>query len=309
VRDLQARLGRLGYASTDSPAAFGDGTEAAVRHFQRERGLAVDGVGGIQTWSALVEAGFALGDRLLYLRQPMLRGDDVADLQRRLGTLGFDAGRVDGIFGPRTAAALDEFQRNAGLTADVICGPDTIAALRRLGSRAATSVPVSLLREEEGLRAGPRGLRDRRIAVSHGGGLDAVADALARTLHDGGSDVVVILHPDPSNRAAEANQFGAEVVVDLAVHDGEVQQVAYYATEGFESVGGRRLAALLAAGLTSVLGPTDLCGMRLPVLRETRMPAVACQLGSPATLVRRTPELTAAIHDALACWADVPLDG
>src|SRR6266545_3977054 len=46
----------------------------------------------------------------------MLRGDDVYELQRELGSLGFDAGRVDGIFGPRTLEALLGFQRNAGVT-------------------------------------------------------------------------------------------------------------------------------------------------------------------------------------------------
>ena len=44
----------------------------------------------------------------------MLRGDDVAELQQDLGALGFDAGRVDGIFGPRTKDALEQFQRNIG---------------------------------------------------------------------------------------------------------------------------------------------------------------------------------------------------
>lgn len=309
MRDLQARLGRLGYASTDPPASFADATEAAVRRFQRDRGLVVDGVCGVQTWAALVEAGFALGDRLLYLRAPMLRGDDVAELQRRLGILGFDGGRVDGIFGPRTAAALEEFQRNAGLTIDVICGPDTIAALRRLASRAAVSVPVSLLREEEGLRVGPRGLHARRIVVGHGGGLDALADALGRSLQDGGSVVAIVLHPDPSQRAAEANRFEAEVAVDLAVRDGEPHRVAYYATDGFESVGGRRLATFLSDALTPVCGPTEACGMRLPVLRETRMPAVAVQVGSADLLVRRTPELSTAIHRSLGRWTDTPVDG
>ena len=78
-----------------------------MRPFQEHRGLRSDGVCGPQTWSALVEAGRVLGDRLLYYRNPMLRGDDVATLQRQLGALGFDAGRVDGIFGsaPTTRCA------------------------------------------------------------------------------------------------------------------------------------------------------------------------------------------------------------
>ena len=63
----------------------------------------------------------------------MLRGDDVAELQQRLCTLGFDTGRVDGIFGDATVRALDEFQRNAGLPVDGIVGGATLQELVRLG--------------------------------------------------------------------------------------------------------------------------------------------------------------------------------
>ena len=73
--------------------------------------------------AALVEAGYRLGDRSLYLHSPMMRGDDVADLQLRLGGLGFDAGRIDGVFGPDSARALLDFQRNTGLATDGIAGP------------------------------------------------------------------------------------------------------------------------------------------------------------------------------------------
>ncbi|MGA1038531.1 MAG: peptidoglycan-binding domain-containing protein, partial [Ilumatobacteraceae bacterium] len=58
------------------------------------------------TWTALVEAGWTLGDRLLMITAPNLRGEDVAELQRILARLGFNCGRVDGIFGPDTAGAL-----------------------------------------------------------------------------------------------------------------------------------------------------------------------------------------------------------
>ena len=112
--DVQRRLERLGFSlGTDAKGAYGVGTRAAVEAFQYRRGLRVDGVCGRQTWSALVEAGRRLGDRFLYRRSPMLRGDDVAELQQRLSALGFDTGRVDGIFGDLTSAALGEFQRNA----------------------------------------------------------------------------------------------------------------------------------------------------------------------------------------------------
>src|SRR5437764_8816250 len=149
VRDLQRRLAALGLDSaSDEPGEFGPGTEAAVRAFQQQRGLVVDGLCGPQTWAALVESGFTLGDRTLYFRQPMLRGDDVTELQRRLNSLGFDARRIDGIFGADTHRALVDFQRSAGLVADGVCGADTITALARVVPLADGSVAGARDRDE-----------------------------------------------------------------------------------------------------------------------------------------------------------------
>src|SRR6266508_1010214 len=113
VRDVQARLGALGFRVDPAEAGrFGPATEAAVREFQQRRGLVVDGIVGVGTWAELVEAGYGLGDRTLYLHYPFLRGDDVRTLQARLSALGFDAGREDGIYGERTDRGVREFQRN-----------------------------------------------------------------------------------------------------------------------------------------------------------------------------------------------------
>ena len=159
----------MGFDLTGEPAGrYGDATVQAVRTFQERRGLRVDGICGPQTWGALVEAGYRLNDRLLYLRAPMLRGDDVSELQEDLGSLGFDAGRVDGIFGPRTVTALEEFQRNAGLTIDGICGPDTVAALRRV-VRPQGAAPVVSVRETQRLLDAPRRLQGRRVGVGETG--------------------------------------------------------------------------------------------------------------------------------------------
>ncbi|GAA0794376.1 peptidoglycan-binding protein [Spirilliplanes yamanashiensis] len=56
-------------------------------------------------------------------------GDEVVKLQQMLADLGHYAGPLDGRFGPLTRAAVQAFQRAAGLPADGIVGPRTWAAL------------------------------------------------------------------------------------------------------------------------------------------------------------------------------------
>lgn len=53
VRYLQGKLGQLGYAPGHVDGKFGPNTESAVRAFQHDHGLSVDGIVGPQTWGAL----------------------------------------------------------------------------------------------------------------------------------------------------------------------------------------------------------------------------------------------------------------
>ncbi len=309
MADLQRRLARLGHASGES-GRFGPGTTAAVEAFQDASGLRVDGICGEQTWAALVEANWRLGDRLLYERRPMLRGDDVSVLQARLGTLGFHAERVDGIFGPRTAGALVDFQRNSGLTADGICGPATVSALDRLGPRTPASVKGGVV-ERERLRAAPRKLHGRRVLVADSGGLGALAARVTRVLHHHGALVIVAAHPDGSAQATQANSFEADVVVGLAVARNTESRCAYYATTGFQSDGGHRLAILLATGLGApgmMTAPTSVAGMRIPLLRETRMPAVLCELAPAQAVVEQSAAVADVIGSAIRSWVAEPLE-
>lgn len=57
------------------------------------------------------------------------RGEEVRSLQNKLRAAGFDPGRSDGIFGPRTERALRGYQRSMGLQNDGIAGRRTFAAL------------------------------------------------------------------------------------------------------------------------------------------------------------------------------------
>jgi N-acetylmuramoyl-L-alanine amidase len=311
VRDLQRRLARLGIDISSSEAGtYGSRTEAAVRHFQRQRGLLETGRCDEPTWAALVEAGYRLGDRLVYLRSPMVRGDDVADLQRQLGALGFDAGRVDGIFGPGTERALKDFQRNAGLTSDGVCGPDVLASFSRVSSKIDATSNVAGVRERERLRTAPRLMHGRRVVVGDAGGLDVLARALSRLLRDAGALVAVQHNPDPSAQATEANSFDADVYLGLAMTAETPVRVAYYATTGFESAGGRRLAEQLVdlLGRDESLEVEPARGMRLPVLRETRMPAVMVHLAPAERVVAGTAALAQTLCDGVVRWAEAPVE-
>ncbi len=312
VADVQRRLEQLGFSTGIDPrGSYDAGTRAAVEGFQHRRGLRVDGVCGRQTWSALVEAGHQLGDRFLYRRTPMLRGDDVAELQQRLSALGFDTGRVDGIFGDTTSAALGDFQRNVGLPVDGIAGASTVRALLRFGARHDDSELVTSVRDRERLRQSPRTLAGRRVAVGEEGGLDAAVAGLRRLLVNEGAVVSTHHHPDGSVQASEANAGGAEVYIGLRLDAGGHHcSTAYYAVERYSSPGGRRLAELLQSSLPASLDLPDggSRGMSLPVLRETRMPAVICEISPATVVVERASTLARATVGALAEWVSSPWD-
>ena len=57
-------------------------------------------------------------------------GPQVRALQRALAHLGYSPGTIDGQYGPSTTQAVKSFQTAHGLTADGVCGPKTIAALK-----------------------------------------------------------------------------------------------------------------------------------------------------------------------------------
>ena len=148
VQELHRMLKSLDYEIDEQSETFSHETESAIKEFQEHRGLDPSGICDQKTWDLLVENSYVLGDRLLYLGRPMLRGEDIAELQRSLGSLGFDAGKVDGILGPDTQKAVELFQRNSGLVVDAIFGPNCMVALRRLGERVGQG-SVAVIKEKE----------------------------------------------------------------------------------------------------------------------------------------------------------------
>jgi peptidoglycan hydrolase-like protein with peptidoglycan-binding domain len=148
VAQLQARLNSLGFSVGSADGVFGPRTTAAVKAFQRARGLTADGVVGPATWSKL-----GIGDRRVAPPTtqggsgPTLklgaRGEPVRQLQLRLHAMGFPNLAVDGSFGPGTLAAVKSFQRARGLTADGVVGPATWSKLGIHVKGAPTSTPPS----------------------------------------------------------------------------------------------------------------------------------------------------------------------
>lgn len=288
----------------DEAGTFGPSTRAAVEAFQRHRGLRIDGIVGTLTWERLVEAGFKLGDRPLAPRVPWLRGDDVAELQERLAALGFNPGRVDGIFGPQTASAVTGFQRDTGLAPDGIAAGATTAELLRLAVRHPRSTLVNEVHERNAARHAT--LDSMIIALGHAGGLESLVTATARELRSRGAQPRVLTDRDEGPLAAAANAAGATCLVVVRLDAGASAATAlYFASERSESPAGHQLADALSAGAARALGvPGATRGMTLTVLRESAMPAAVLEVGPLDALVERAGDLAAGIALGLERWAD-----
>lgn len=62
------------------------------------------------------------------------QGDEVKRIQKKLKSLGYYKGTVDGVYGANTMKAVKSFQKNCGLKADGVAGPKTIRYLGLEGS-------------------------------------------------------------------------------------------------------------------------------------------------------------------------------
>ena len=292
---LREHLHRLGHRF-GGERDFGERTEQAVRTFQTTRRLRADGICGPQTWSALHDSGYALGDRILALRKSMLRGDDVASLQHRLSALGFDPGRPDGVFGPGTEAALREFQHNAGVANDGVCGPATITALDRLDALAGGSVVA--VRERESLATKTRTVVLRRVALNGSGQAKDLFDRVADLLGAMGAEILRLLGDDDGATARAANEYGAELFVARQEPDEAGHRLSFFGTAGFGSVGGHHHATHLATSLAPILGECAIDARTYAVLRETKMAAVVLHLDD-AEIARNADALAPAIADGI----------
>lgn len=312
IADLRARLDRLGLIRNSTGTDdFDLEVDAAVRAFQQQRGLTVDGLVGSQTLRHLEEARWQLGDRALsFTPGHLMRGDDVATLQRRLTNLGFDTGRIDGIFGQQTDLALRDFQRGVGVSADGTAGVETFRALDRL-SRSVMGGEPERLRQHVLLDSLRTGISDKVIVLdaAHGGSdpgncsggmieAELVGDLASRIegrLAALGTTVLLTRAVRGSagtltdiERANFANETDADLLVSLHIDACETSRASgvasfHYgvANDGGWSHSGERAARRIHA---AILNATDLHDCQVQhktweLLRLTRMPTVWIEAG------------------------------
>lgn len=297
ITQVSNTLVRLGFLKTEVSSLTPEVTQA-LKAFQQERGLSVDGEMNAVTLAALEEARWKLGDRVLqFVPQKMLRGDDVATLQSRLVEMGFNSGRVDGIFGTRTEAAVKEFQKSTGAKADGICGPATVMSLIRLVKVVSGGASAQVRENAARIVKGPA-LANKVIVI------DPSSEASdAEICYDIGSRLegrlialgvtVVMTHgpntnPTENERIEKANNCGADLVISLHTDTYPNEKACgvttyYYGADahGIHSVVGEKFANLVQREITA---RTDLQNNRTHsktwnFLRLTKAPTVRVDLG------------------------------
>ena len=279
VRDIQDRLSALGFVSSvDERSVFGERTMAAVKEFQRAKGLDIDGIVGPNTWRSLYEAGYRLGDRILFFRRPMIRGEDVSELQSRLNTLGFDSGKVDGIFGPASEEAVLDFQHNRDLAEDGKAGPSVVTEIH-LVTRGEMKEGRQAVREREWLRRLPATVAGARVYLdasnrdeAEAQGTWAAASAAAHRLQELGGLPVLSRSQDTALpervRALRANRLGSDLIIAFQISSDDSNCVFYFGSEHSSSAAGKMLAEAVAASTGGVVE-----ARASAMLKETRAPA------------------------------------
>lgn len=295
VQEVADRLYRIGHLPQRRPVShvFDEELAEAVRHFQQQRGLIVDGTVDEETYRLLEEARWALGDRTLYHTSgKLMAGEDVTLLQLKLAELGFQPGRIDGLFGVNTANAVREFQKSVGLPIDGVCGATVFKALSQLSRTVAGGNPY-LLRAQLS-QEHFSGVQTRSIVLdtNDSAGDLLCADLIIRTegrLSALGSSVSTtfgLKSIDETTKASFVNNIGADIYINVSrtsFKSSKAQGCASYyfaGGGGWSSVRGRRLAELIQEEITSLTELIDgrVHGKSWDLLRQTQMPAVQVEV-------------------------------
>ena len=297
---------RLGFISSPSDI-FDEKLTQGVKAFQQDRGLTVNGLINEITARSLEEARFRLGDRVLVFNTTaLMRGDDVANLQDRLIQMGFNCGKVDGVYEITTENAVKEFQKSVGILSDGRCGPATLISLMRLAKTVSGGAP-SALRESINHSVRSPALANKVIVIDPSWGGEFTGESangvneseivfdLAQRLEGRliALGVNVILTRSANNSPLEkdrikvANSVNADLVIALKVDSYKNEKANGVATyfygredKGVRSVVGERFANLIQR---EICARTDLLnchthGKSWDLLRLTVAPTIRIDL-------------------------------
>jgi len=297
---------RLGFISSPSDI-FDEKLTQGVKAFQQDRGLTVNGLINEITARSLEEARFRLGDRVLVFNTTaLMRGDDVANLQDRLIQMGFNCGKVDGVYEITTENAVKEFQKSVGILSDGRCGPATLISLMRLAKTVSGGAP-SALRESINHSVRSPALANKVIVIDPSWGGEFTGESangvneseivfdLAQRLEGRliALGVNVILTRSANNSPLEkdrikvANSVNADLVIALKVDSYKNEKANGVATyfygredKGVRSVVGERFANLIQR---EICARTDLLnchthGKSWDLLRLTVAPTIISDL-------------------------------
>ena len=319
---------RLGFITTPSDI-FDDNLTQGIKAFQQERGLTATGVINEITARSLEEARFKLGDRILVFNAAaLMRGDDVSNLQDRLIQMGFNCGKVDGVYGVNTESAVREFQKSVGILSDGRCGPATLISLMRLVKTVSGGAP-SALRESVKHSVRSPALANKVIVIDPSWGGEFTGESangvveseivfdLAQRLEGRlialGVNVVLTRSANNSplekDRIKVANTVSADLVIALKVDSYKNEKANGVATyfygrddKGVRSVVGERFANLIQR---EICARTDLLNCHThakswDLLRLTTAPTVRIDLGYLSNPQDAKRLATAAFRDQLA---------
>ena len=160
VRNVQTKLKQLGFLKGNVDGDFGKATEEAVKKFQKQYGLEVDGKVGANTLAKLQTARATARPAVTatpkktatpkpnYNSNTYLRNGDessqVRSMQNRLIELGYLVGKATAKYDNNTEAGVIAFQRRNTSYADGVAGPETLKALYS-SSASKTSSPSGII--------------------------------------------------------------------------------------------------------------------------------------------------------------------
>ncbi|RBP58749.1 N-acetylmuramoyl-L-alanine amidase [Alkalibaculum bacchi] len=285
VTYVQERLKGLGFYKGAIDGSFGPSCKQAVISFQKTNLLEPDGSVGPITWNFLFSSNainVLTYTRALYYTSPVITGNDVSYVQRRLKLLGFYTEEVDGSFGPACKQAVMDFQNANGLAVDGSVGPatwnklfgiDSSGGIGNLGSIKKVFIDPG----HGGIDPGAlgNGLREKDITLS-------MALKLGNLLQSKGMSVQYSRTTDKyvslQNRASQANAWGADLFV--SIHCNAFTSSSAHGTECFTypsaSASTKALSRNVSNDMAKSLSLTNRGHKEanFAVLRLTKMPAI-----------------------------------